>query len=42
MVTRNTAQTIMSGINKKKVTAVVLLDMSKAFDTINLEILLNK
>ena len=32
----------MSGIDKKKVTAVVLLDMSKAFDTINLEILLNK
>ena len=42
MVARNTAQTIISGINKKKVTAVVLLDMSKAFDTINLEILLNK
>ena len=32
----------MRGIDKKKVTAVVLLDMSKAFDTINLEILLNK
>ena len=32
----------MSGIDKKKVTAVVLSDTSKAFDTINLEILLNK
>ena len=32
----------MSGIDKKKVTAVVSSDMSKAFDTINLEILLNK
>ena len=37
-----TTETIMSGIDKKKVTAVVLSDMSKAFDTINLEILLNK
>ena len=37
-----TTETIMSGIDKKKVAAVVLSDMSKAFDTINLEILLNK
>ena len=33
---------VSSAIDEKKITAVVLLDMSKAFDTINPEILLNK
>ena len=34
----HTAETIPSGIDKKKVTAVVLLDMGKAFDSINYEV----
>ena len=33
-----TAETILSGIDKKKVTVVVLLDMGKAFDSINYEV----
>lgn len=33
-----TAETILSGIDKKKVTAVVLLDTGKAFDSINHEV----
>ena len=37
-----TTEAILSGIDRKKVTAVVLLDMSKAFDSINHDILLNK
>ncbi|PFX22791.1 putative RNA-directed DNA polymerase from transposon BS [Stylophora pistillata] len=37
-----TTDAILSAIDDKKITAVVLLDMSKAFDTINHGILLNK
>ena len=37
-----TTDAILSAIDEKKFTAVVLLDMSKAFDTINHGILLNK
>ena len=37
-----TTDTILNAIDEKKTTAVVLLDMSKAFDTINHGILLNK
>ena len=37
-----TTDTLLSAIDEKKVTAVVLLDMSKAFDTISHGILLNK
>ena len=37
-----TTDAILHGIDEKKTTAVVLLDMSKAFDTINHGILLNK
>ena len=33
---------ILNAIDKKKTTAIVLLDMSKAFDSINHVILLNK
>ena len=38
----HTTDIILSGIDKKKTTAVVLLDMSKAFDSVNHGILLNK
>ena len=38
----HTTDTILSAIDKKKLTAVVLLDMSKAFDSINHQILLEK
>ena len=37
-----TTDAILSAIDEKKITAVVLLDMSKVFDTINHGILLNK
>ena len=37
-----TTDTLLSAIDEKKVTAVVLLDMSKAFDTTSHGILLNK
>ena len=37
-----TTDAILNAIDEKKITAVVLLDMSKAFDTINHGILLNK
>ena len=37
-----TTDAILNAIDEKKTTAVVLLDMSKAFDTINHGILLNK
>ena len=37
-----TTAAILNTIDEKKTTAVVLLDMSKAFDTINHGILLNK
>ena len=37
-----TTDAILSAIDDKKITAVVLLDMSKAFDTINHGIFLNK
>ena len=37
-----TTDTLLSAIDEKKVTAIVLLDMSKAFDTISHGILLNK
>ena len=37
-----TTYAILSAINEKKIIAVVLLNMSKAFDTINHGILLNK
>jgi len=36
----HTTDTILGGIDKRKKTAVVLLDMSKAFDSINYDILL--
>ena len=38
----HTTEAILGGIDKRKVTAVVLLDMSKAFDSINHEILQQK
>ena len=38
----NSTDSILKAIDQKKVTAVILLDMSKAFDSINHEILLNK
>ena len=38
----HTTDIILSAIDKKKLTAVVLLDMSKAFDSINHQILLEK
>ena len=37
-----TTEAILSSIDKNKLTAVVLLNMSKAFDSINHEIILNK
>ena len=38
----NSTDSILKAIDQKKVTAVILLDMSKAFDSINHEILLAK
>ena len=38
----HTTDFILNAIDKKKITAIVLLDMSKAFDSINHGILLNK
>ena len=38
----HTTEAILGGIDKRKVTTVVLLDMSKAFDSINHEILQQK
>ena len=38
----NTTDSILSAMDKKELTAVVLLDMSKAFDSISHEILLSK
>ena len=38
----HTTEAILGGIDKKKLTAVVLLDMSKAFDSIKHDILLQK
>ena len=38
----HTTDIILSGIDKKKTTAVALLDMGKAFDSVNHDILLNK
>ncbi|CAB4037092.1 Hypothetical predicted protein, partial [Paramuricea clavata] len=38
----HTTDVILNAINKQKVTAVVLLDMSKAFDSLNRGILLDK
>lgn len=38
----HTTDEILSAIDKKKLTAVVLLDMSKAFDSINHDILFTK
>jgi len=37
-----TTDTILNAIDKKKLTAVVLLDMSKAFDSVNHETLILK
>ena len=37
-----TADAILSAVDQKKITAVIVLDMRKAFDTINHGILLNK
>jgi hypothetical protein len=38
----HTTDVILNAIDKQKVTAVVLLDMSKAFDSLNHGILLDK
>ena len=38
----HTTNELLSAIDKKKLTAVVLLDMFKAFDSINHQILLTK
>ena len=37
-----TTDTILNAIDKKKLTAVVILDMSKAFDSVNHETLILK